>query len=85
MQEIGTESNILILFLNLAHGSTMKTITFHRIEDKLGFLIRKVLLKSMLEALKEEISLQLTEGRPEEHYVKWLASEKIDQVFYSFV
>ena len=85
MQEIGTESNIVILFLNLVHGSTMKTITFHRIEDKLGFLIRKVLLKSMLEALKEEISLQLIEGRPEEDYVKWLASEKIDQVFYSFV
>ena len=58
---------------------------FHKIEDTSGFLIRKILLKPMLEALKEEISLQLTEGRPEEHYVKWLASEKIDQVFYSFV
>jgi len=57
MQEIGgggTESNIVMLFLNLAQGSTMKTTTFHKIEDTLDFLIRKISLKSMLEALKKK-------------------------------
>ena len=44
MQEIGrggNESGIVISFLKLAHSSTMKTTTFHKIEDKLGFLMRK--------------------------------------------
>mmetsp|Transcript_6410 Transcript_6410/g.7874 ORF Transcript_6410/g.7874 Transcript_6410/m.7874 type:complete len:120 (+) Transcript_6410:418-777(+) len=79
MHEIGrggTESNIVMLFLNLAQGSTMKTTTFHKIEDKLGFLIRKISLKLMLEALKEEVRLQLIEDGREEDYVKWLAGEK---------
>jgi len=54
----------------------MKTTTFHKIEDKLGFLIKNISLKSMLEALKEEIRLQLIEDGREEDYVKWLAGEK---------
>ena len=44
MQEIGgsgNESDIVMSFFNLAYGSTIKTTTFHKIEDKLGFLIRK--------------------------------------------
>ena len=43
MQEIGgcgTEADVVLSFLNLAHGATMKAVTFHKTEDKLGFVIR---------------------------------------------
>ena len=48
MQEIGWSgigTNIAIPFLKLTHSSTMKTTIFQKIENKLGFLIRKNIAK----------------------------------------
>jgi len=88
MHEIGggrTESNIMISFLNLTRSSKMKSASFQKIEDKLGFLIKNISLKSMIEALREEIRIQLIEDGQEEDYVKWLADKKIDQVFLTIL
>ena len=62
MQKIGgggTQVDVIISFLNIAHDSTMKRIIPHKIEDKLGGVIGEITQQSMIDALKEDFNLQL--------------------------
>ena len=84
MQEIGgggSETDVLLSFLNLPNGHAFKKHTFHRIEDKLGDTIEKVTQQSMKDALSEEIRLQLIEDGREGDLKKWQAGKKINRVF----
>ena len=66
--------DIILSFLNLPHGSSMKSSKFHRIESKLAPKICKLGELSIEAALKEEVYLQLKKEEREQDYVKWLNS-----------
>ena len=65
-------ADIILSFLNLPHGSSMKSSKFHRIESKLAPKICKLGESSIESALKEEVYLQLKKEEREQDYVKWL-------------
>ena len=68
MQEVGvsgTETYIIILFSNMAHGCIMKINTLHKVEDTLGDIIGKITQQPMPDDLKEECHLQLIEKERE--------------------
>ena len=83
MQEIGgsgTETDVLLLFLNLPHGNALKNCTFHKLEDKMGKVIRSICAQSIEDALNEEIRLQLVKEERECDYEKMKRGEKIERV-----
>ena len=80
MQQVGscgTEADIVMSFLNLQGGATMKSRTFHNLEENIGEIIRQLSEQAIQDALEERIFAQLKQDNRESYFEKWKKGERL--------
>ena len=75
----GADVEVLLGFLNVSHGSTLCSKTFHCLEKKLSPIICRITENEIDRALEEEVYLQLGKESHVEDYKKRLQKENIEQ------
>ena len=75
----GADADVILGFLNVPNGSTFRSRTFHRLEEKLSPIICRITRDEIDKALQEEVYLQLQKENRVSDYEKWLQKENIQQ------
>ena len=75
----GADVEVLLGFLNVPHGSTLRSTTFHRLETKLSPIICSITENEINKALQEEVFLQLQKENRVSDYKKWVQKENIER------
>ena len=71
MQQVGscgTEADIVMSILNLQGGATMKSRTFHKLEENIGEIIRQLSEQAIQDILEEEVFAQLKQDNRESDF-----------------
>ena len=74
----GADVEVLLGFLNVPHGSTLRLTTFHCLEQKLSPIICSITENEINKALQEEVFLQLQRENRVSDYKKWILKENIE-------
>ena len=76
----GADAEVILGFLNVPNGSTFRSRTFHRLEEKLSPIICRITRDEIDKALQEEVYLQLQKENRVSDYKKWLQKETYDDL-----